>query len=374
MLAPPGHPARGAPPAALRVRAVAAPDEIAALPAVAGAPAPDLARLRLTRPELHLVVTAGGAPREAPQGPPLARASVWWGGGPALDGRRVGRIGHYAACDAGAAAAVLDAALGVLRARGCGVAVGPMDGSTWFPYRFVTDRRGDRAEPLPPFALEPDQPDEWVAQWAAAGFAPLASYSSSVVEELAQRDPRLDAVRARAAAAGLTIRPLDPSDFDREIDRIHAVAVEAFARAFLYTPVDRATVHALYGAARPLVVPELVLVAEHAGRPVGFAFSLPDHLEAARTGRASTVIVKTVAVLPGRLTAGLGALLAEETHHRAARLGMTRAVHALMHEHNASLVISRRQGAVMRRYTLFARALDDVVPADAPPPPPSARA
>ena len=69
------------------------------------------------------------------------------------------------------------------------------------------------------------------------------------------------------------------------------------------------------------------------------------------------MIVKTVAVLPGRLTAGLGALLAEETHHRAARLGMTRAVHALMHEHNASLVISRRQGTVMRRYTLFHRAL-----------------
>jgi GNAT superfamily N-acetyltransferase len=119
--------------------------------------------------------------------------------------------------------------------------------------------------------------------------------------------------------------------------------------------------------ARALVVPELVLVAEHEGRPVGFAFSVPDHLEGARTGRASTVIVKTVAVLPGRLTAGLGALLTEETHHRAARLGMMRAVHALMHEHNASLVISRRQGAVMRRYTLFHRALGDASPTGAAP-------
>jgi GNAT superfamily N-acetyltransferase len=346
-------PSRHATGRALHVRTVEALDAIAALPPVAGAPAPDLARLRLTRPELHLVVTA------ADDDAPLARASVWWGGDLALDGRRVGRIGHYAAHDADAGAAVLDAATQLLRARGCGVAVGPMDGSTWFSYRFVTDRRGERAEALPPFALEPDQPDAWPAQWTAGGFTPLASYSSSVVDDLGQRDPRLDVVRARAAAAGLVVRSLDPAHFDAELDRIHAVAVAAFRQAFLYTPVDRATVHALYGAARAIVIPELVLVAEHEGRPVGFAFSLPDHLEAARTGRASTLIVKTVAVLPGRLTAGLGALLAEETHHRAARLGMTRAVHALMHEHNTSLVISRRQGQVMRRYTLFQRPLGD---------------
>lgn len=342
----------------MRVRAITSAEEVAALPPVPGAPPLDSARLRLTRPELHLVATAGGPPGGTRDEVPLARASVWWGGDLALDGRRVGRIGHYADCDAAAGAAVLDAAVGELRARGCGVAVGPMDGSTWFSYRFVTDRRGECADALPPFALEPDQPDAWPARWAARGFAPLASYFSSVVEDLTQRDPRLDAVRARLTAAGVTVRPLDPSAFDAELDRIHAVAVTAFRQAFLYTPADRATVHALYGAARALVVPDLVLLAEHDGRPVGFAFSVPDHLELARAGRAATVIVKTVAVVPGRLTAGLGALLTEETHHRAARLGMTRAVHALMHEGNASLVISRRQGPVVRRYTLLQRPLD----------------
>src|SRR5688572_4339200 len=174
------------PPDALHVRAVASIEEIAAVPAVPGAPALDLARLRVTRPDLHLVVTAGPAPatgavREAAS---LARASLWWSGDLALDGRRVGRIGHYAASDGGAGSAVLAAALDVLRARGCGVAVGPMDGSTWFSYRFVTDRRGELASALPPFALEPDQPDAWPAQWAGCGFAPLASYYSSVVEDL----------------------------------------------------------------------------------------------------------------------------------------------------------------------------------------------
>ena len=69
------------------------------------------------------------------------------------------------------------------------------------------------------------------------------------------------------------------------------------------------------------------------------------------------MIVKTLAVVPGRSYAGLGNLLASRCEHLAAGLGYTRAIHALMHEASPSRNISRRYAKTIRRYTLFARTL-----------------
>jgi hypothetical protein len=46
-----------------------------------------------------------------------------------------------------------------------------------------------------------------------------------------------------------------------------------------------------------------------------------------------------------------------EVQQRAAALGYTRAVHALMHEQNVSRNISRRYAETIRRYALFAKRL-----------------
>jgi hypothetical protein len=61
--------------------------------------------------------------------------------------------------------------------------------------------------------------------------------------------------------------------------------------------------------------------------------------------------------LPDRSHAGLGGLLVARAHEVARSLGYTRAVHALMHETNASRNISRHYAHAMRRYALFARRL-----------------
>ena len=42
----------------------------------------------------------------------------------------------------------------------------------------------------------------------------------------------------------------------------------------------------------------------------------------------------------------------------AHQLGYTRAIHALMHEQNASRNLSRRFAQPMRRYALFGKALE----------------
>ena len=306
-------------------------------------------------------LSRGDVAQQAPQrslvavndGRLFARCSLWWNDVPTLGDDRLGVIGQFGAVERDAAIALLEAACIELAREGCTRAVGPMDGNTWRRYRLIVERGTE-----PPFFLEPDNPDEWPTHFADAGFAPLAWYRSALNEDLAQRDPRAAAVMDRLAATGVTVRGLDLSRFDEELRRIYRVAATSFQDAFLYTPLSEAAFIAQYQAIRLVVRPELVLLAEREGEPVGFSFSVPDMMEAARGAPSKTFVFKTLAVLPDRRAySGLGSLMADLTHQAARALGYTRAIHALMHESNHSRAMSERTGRVVRRYALFARAL-----------------
>ena len=296
-------------------------------------------------PDETLAVASGGELR--------ARCSLWWSDAPPLEGHRLGVIGHFGATDLDASTQLLDHACSALAARGCTLAVGPMDGNTWRRYRFIVERGSE-----PPFFLEPDNPDAWPIWWQACGFSPHAHYYSALNDDLTQRDARAAEVAERMEANGIRIRQLDPSRFDDELHRIYSVAEVSFREAYLYTPLPEPLFAAQYHKVKQLVMPQLTLIAEHEDRPVGFSFTIPDACEKMRGDPLRTVILKTLAILPERkLLGGLGTLLAEHTHQAARALGFTRAIHALMHEGNVSRKISDRTGSVIRRYALFSRPL-----------------
>jgi hypothetical protein len=290
----------------------------------------------------------------AREGPKLvARCSIWWNDVPPLAGHTVGAIGHFAASDATAAKAILDSACRQLQQAGCTIAVGPMDGNTWRKYRLVVETGTE-----PPFFLEPTNPASWPMYFMDSGFGVLATYSSGLNSDLAVRDPRADDVEARFTERGVKLRALNPADFTSELHRIYSVVEVSFRPNFLYTPLPEAEFAEQYAAIRQVVMPELVVLAEHEGRTVGFLFCVPDVLEQRRTGTLRTGIIKTMAVLPERSKyGGLGTLMADRTHRRAQELGLSRMIHALMHDTNQSRNISDRTGSTMRRYALFAREL-----------------
>ena len=136
------------------------------------------------------------------------------------------------------------------------------------------------------------------------------------------------------------------------------VVAASFRSGVLYQPLPETEFVAQYEQVRAYVRPELVTIAMHEDRTVGFIFTLPDLLEA-RPGRPSeTAIIKTLAVLPDRRFAGLGTHLGIMNRRAAYALGYRRMIHALMHESNKSLSISSRYASnLFRRYTLFARPL-----------------
>lgn len=321
------------------------PTELAAYEAPTGWQTLSREEVARHAPQRSLIATRDGAL--------VARCSLWWSDVPALAGERLGAIGHYGAVDRVAALALLEAACAELAKEGRTRAVGPMDGNTWRRYRLVVEHGSE-----PPFFLEPENPPESPTHFSDAGFSPLAWYLSALNEDLGRRDPRAAAVVDRLTDAGVSVRELDLARFDEELARIHRVAAVAFQDAFLYTPLSEEMFAAQYRAIRPVVRPELVLLAERDGEPVGFSFSVPDMLEAARGAPPRTVVFKTLAVLPDRRAySGLGSLMADRTHQIARSLGYTRVIHGLIHESNHSRAMSERTGRTIRRYALFSRVL-----------------
>lgn len=313
-------------------------------PEAPGLPLLEDAQLGMQAPDLHLADDAG-----------RGRASLWWSDVPAWPGQRLGVIGHFAATDPGTATTLLDAACAELAARGCTLAVGPMDGNTWRSYRFMTDACG-----FPRFALEPWNPAEWPRWWEASGFAPFQTYQSALEARMASEDPRLPELERKLAAAGVAMRPLDLGDFDGELARIFEISESAFAANVLYTPLPKAEFLAMYAKVKPYAHPRLVWLAEQATaertRPVGFVFCVPDLLQAQGGRQPDTLIVKTLAKVPDRGLGGLGKLLLAHVQREAQALGFTKAIHALMHDANRSATLGE-DATVIRRYTLYAKAL-----------------
>ena len=304
----------------------------------------DVKTLALQRPDAHLVHLRDGRP--------CARASLWWNDAPQLPEGRAGAIGHYAALDATSALAVLDAACARLAEQGCTQAIGPMDGNTWRRYRFVTDRGTE-----PPFFMEPDNPDDYPAQWESARFERESTYYSGLVTDLTRRDPRLRGVAERMRADGVRLRTFDPGDSEAELGRIYGISIASFTRNHLYTPLPEEEFREQYRAVMPYGRPELAILAEQDGEPVGFMFAVPDLAQAQRGEEVDTVIVKTAAVLPERRHAGLGAILVERVQLTAADMGFRRGIHALMYESNTSRSISAHYATTMRRYTLYSKRI-----------------
>ncbi len=297
-------------------------------------------------PDAHWLLTDGGSDV-------LARCSLWWQIVPELPEQRLGIIGHYAARDSKSSIKLLTYVCNQLKEQDCTMAVGPLDGTTWRRYRFIVERG-----PEPPFFLEPDNPEEWPGHFTDAGFEEFASYSSSLNTNLEYVDPRMESVTERMERNGINIRHLDPARFDQELDAIFELSLTGFQHNFLYTPISRDEFKAAYRKVQPYIRPELTLLAEHEGKAAGFLFAIPDMLQAQRSGSIDTVIMKSIAVLPGKTYGGLGNLLMVRTIGNIRELGYKRAIHALTYDGNSSARnMSSHYAQPIRRYALFSREL-----------------
>lgn len=295
-------------------------------------------------PERVLVVVDKGSLRVR------ARCALWWRDTPPVAGEVTGVVGQFWSGDQAASSLLLTHACEALARQGCGLALGPMDRNTWHSHRLVTWSDGTA-----PFPLEPEQPAEWVQHWQAAGFAPTWHYHSSAAVPTPGDDPRSEHIWARMRPRGMQLRPLQADRFKQELAAIHQLSLRSFRRNLLYQPQDWDTFWQQYQPLKTRHEPRATVVAEDHQGLAGFLFAYP--APPATADAPPRLVLKTIAVRPGRDCAGLGLLLADHAYRAACEAGYGEVIHALMQDSNRSALMRAGTARVFRRYALFSRRL-----------------
>lgn len=281
----------------------------------------------------------------------IAHAALWWNHVPQVDGDVLGVIGGFHAENAEAARLLLDESERIFCKHQCSRIVGPMNGNTWRKHRFVSWSDGS-----PPYLLEPVSPSEHRAWWLNCGYSVLEEYSSSRMT-IHPENTISSLVVERLHRNGVTVRGVELDRLEEELVAIHAICLQCFRNNFLYTPMDCGEFVSRYQLLTKWISTDYVRLAFCRGELCGFIFSMPDPL-AMQRGDESSLIVKTLAVLPNREFAGLGTLLVEQVHIAAMNHGIHHSIHALQRDDNTSRRITNRfHGRIFRKYQILSKII-----------------
>ncbi|WP_309889967.1 N-acetyltransferase [Archangium sp.] len=202
-------------------------------------------------------------------------------------GTNVGFFGLFECVnDVGVARALFDTAGGLLRAKGFTSVIGPMSYST-------NGEVGTLIEGFstPPAIMTTYNPSWYPALIEACGFTKakdLYAWELSSSTPPPEKVARIaEKIRQRE---GVTVRPVDMKQFDSEVARVKAMYNAAWEKNWGFVPMTEHEFDHLARDLKQMVRPELALVAEVKGQPVGFALTVPDANEAikAANGRLTT--------------------------------------------------------------------------------------
>ncbi len=96
----------------------------------------------------------------------------------------------------------------------------------------------------------------------------------------------VDGVGRLQRAEGIVLRTLDMKHFDRDVELVKAVYNSAWEQNWGFVPMTDPEFEHMAKSLKPVVEPNLVLIAEKDGEAVGFAIGLPDFNQALRHVRS----------------------------------------------------------------------------------------
>jgi hypothetical protein len=239
--------------------------------------------------------------------------------------------------------ALLDAACERSAKWNAAYALGPLDGSTWNEYRFITGSNGQ-----PRFLTEMQHPDYYPPLWQQAGFKPVSDYVSNI----APLEPRLTDPNFFDAHR-LQVGSLDLNDLRTELEKVYPLCSAAFSKSPYFSPISAELFVEKLMPLKPLLGGSFTrIVRNEGGVPIAFVLCLPDLLDASK----KQLVIKTIAKSPACKIAGLISILSQNVLNEAWELGYREVIHAFMHSSNRSVERSREfAGRTIRNYALFAR-------------------
>jgi GNAT superfamily N-acetyltransferase len=183
-----------------------------------------------------------------------------------------GFFGYFeSADDPELAGALFDAAAAWLRARGRTRLVGPLSPS-------INDEAGLLVDGFatPSVVMMPHNPACYPRLVEAAGFhklKDLLAFESTGTELPARLLAATEIVERRYA---VTTRRIEMRRFAQEVELVKRLFNAGWQRNWGAVPLDEAEIAQLARQLKPVVVPELVIFAEHRGEAIGFAAAIPD--------------------------------------------------------------------------------------------------
>ncbi|MBI3189815.1 MAG: GNAT family N-acetyltransferase [Ignavibacteriales bacterium] len=230
--------------------------------------------------------------------------------------------------------ALVNEAKSWLKKRGVSAVRGPANPSVNDEYGLLVD-----GFELSPRVLMPYNPSYYPTLLENTGFRKVKDlYAYHLSQKTVYTEKFVRVNNLVQQKVGMTFRSINMKEFQNEIKKLKLLYNSAWQYNWGAVPMTDEEFDALAKDLKPVVEPELVIIAEYKGEPIGFALSLPDLNMALKKNKRgyllpglyclvrykkliNTVRIIVLGVKPEYLKTGAAAVLFYETAKRAKMLG-----------------------------------------------------
>lgn len=129
----------------------------------------------------------------------------------------------------------------------------------------------------PPVVMMSYNPRRYLDLLDGAGYRKAKDMVAYFLDNPEPPERMVRAAEALARRRGVAVRPIDMKHFDRDVRKVREVYNRAWERNWGFVPMTEAEIDHMAKELRPVVKPDLILIAEKGEEPIGFAMALPDY-------------------------------------------------------------------------------------------------
>ena len=187
-------------------------------------------------------------------------------------GPGAGMFGYFDAEDETVAHALLKRAEEWLASQGMNRAIGPISMSIWEEPGLLV--KGQDHDPMIMMGHHPAIYREWIESAGYSRTKTLLTYDLDVTSDFPPLIRRI--VQSGQRNDRITLRPVDVSRWDEEVETILAILNDAWSNNWGFVPFNNAEIAYAGKKLKPIIHPDLNLIAELDGKPVAFMLTFPD--------------------------------------------------------------------------------------------------
>ena len=193
-----------------------------------------------------------------------------------IHNERAGFFGFFECLpDCAVARELLETAEGWLKKHNIEIMRGPMNPSTNDECGFLVEGFDS-----PPMIMMPYTPAYYLDYMECCGLTKAKDLYAyiSVIKEVAaggRLEKLASAVKARLP--GLIVRPANMKRFNREVEAVKEIYNSAWSHNWGFVPMTDEETGSMANRLKPLIVPEMMIMAEVNGKPAAFFVALPDY-------------------------------------------------------------------------------------------------